>query len=268
MWALQRALVAKKWGWFWEGARVVLPLWEGGGDVFDKANGLQGANNNLSWRGGSPEYNAINGEQFTFANSPIFDEAAPQLTLAALVTVNFTQTDFVTRSIIDNTVDNADGYRLFFSAGVDDFRFRLPFNTQNLDTVGASFVAGDVLHIVGTYDGPNLLMTIYYKNLTTGQILLNTLATGTNNVQPTGDPLLIGESSSGDGPWDGLIHMVYIGYRTWSESQVLAHRRDPFGPFRMADEVGVVVGLPVAVGGPHGPLGHPLWGPFAGPVAA
>lgn len=24
----------------------------------------------------------------------------------------------------------------------------------------------------------------------------------------------------------------------------------------------------VAVGGPHGPLGHPLWGPLAGPVAA
>lgn len=63
----------------------------------------------------------------------------------------------------------------------------------------------------------------------------------------------------------GIIYAAFMpaGFSS-AEAQKLY--RDPSGPFRMWDEAGVVYA--VGGGNPKGPFGHPLWGPFAGPLAA
>ncbi len=238
--AFDRRLVAPEWAWYWDAARVALPLWETAGDAFDVKHGLRGVNTGLTHEatkfGVSPVFPGTNDSQLTFANSPIFDLTGDQFTIAILFTPNFAQSDAVTGSLVDNTVGNDNGYRLFFTGSFDDFRFRLPAGGDNQDTTGIEFAAGDLLHIVATFNGTDNLQQLYYKNLSTGHTQIKTRNPASTVVVATGDPLLIGEASSGAAPLDGTIHTVYIGDKFWSAAQVHQHRYDPFGPFRMVEE--------------------------------
>lgn len=54
--------------------------------------------------------------------------------------------------------------------------------------------------------------------------------------------------STPSSPFSGEIEITGVSGRGWTPEEVAIWSRDPFGPIRMADEVGVVIGLPAAGG--------------------
>ncbi len=67
--------------------------------------------------------------------------------------------------------------------------------------------------------------------------------------------------------FDGVIYCIYIWKRELNVHEIRRISEDPFGLIRMAPRR-IVKAAAVGGANPHNPLGHPLYGPFAGPIAA
>lgn len=90
---------------------------------------------------------------------------------------------------------------------------------------------------------------------------------GTPNVGGVNEGVSLG--SQGSGAFNS--NHTFAAFYAWNRIKIVAQlqqlARDPHGPFRMVDEIGVVIALPVVGGArPQGPFGHPFHGPFAGPI--
>ncbi len=162
------------------------------------------------------------------------------------------------RSLAEQGLDTTTGFMLEVSPG------SVPtFWTGFSNITGGSSPVGMRTTIAGVWDGAALLSTIYqdgvFKN--SGADTLTAAVT---------DDLLIGKAVWAAGSevhhFNGIIYDVKIYNRALSAGEILRLYRDPYILFRQdpawMGQAAVVVGA-----NPKGPLTHPLYGPFAGPIA-
>jgi len=136
------------------------------------------------------------------------------------------------------------------------------FKSGNAETLltdtSNSLTAGTISLIVGTYQFVADLSSILRLFVDGVQVATRSDAYGPPQTTPTnpeiGRRAFAGNLHSFDG------NMLFAGYapRLFSPAQILAWSRDPFGPFRMVDEVGVVFGFSAAASFPPWgiPIGH------------
>lgn len=113
---------------------------------------------------------------------------------------------------------------------------------------------------VFSWDGNNFAGVV--KNLETNEIDIHT---GTNTAVP--NAIVDAERIRVGKTLNGSLLLAYRARRWTPLPALLQWVDDPWGPMRVVeDEFGFVVAA--AGANPHGPLGHPLHGALAGPIAA
>ena len=152
-------------------------------------------------------------------------------------------------------IDGGNGYSLQLHRG--DVRHWV----NGVFTTGSISVRGDIWHQVAIT-----------RNGTTGRIFVDGSQDGSDFVTDagnvdTGQNTLIGDWGGGAAfRVSGLIRDVLIYRRELLSFEIQQLKRDPYILFRQdpawMGQVAVVVGA-----NPKGPLTHPLYGPFAGPIA-
>ena len=126
-------------------------------------------------------------------------------------------------------------------------------------------VATDIWYTLAfTYDGA--FMTVYKDGVLGGTPAAQT---GTLDVVGglAGDAFQVGDDVSASGnPMDGNINRVSIYERALCVGEIAELNDNPDLPIQQEPLVWLGQ-APVGGTTPKGPLGHPLYGPFAGPIA-
>ncbi len=110
-------------------------------------------------------------------------------------------------------------------------------------TGGSSTIEnGDWERLCLTYDGANL--QLWRNGVPTGSPAAASGSVASNNSKSS----WFKQTASTDdgGAWD--VAIATVQNRFWGAARIWQWSHDPFGPIRMADEVGVVIGLPVVSG--------------------
>ncbi len=276
-WELDPSLVAPEWQYLWSIARSGLAVWEGGGSsIYDyaqreaatysavsggifwqigkfgwRANGLIASQRFVSIPNVGRIANDTEATIFITVNLGVWTANHPVLTINDSGTNNNIfriQTTGTTGQLQILNKDTADNYRFTVDVTTEGAALNMPFVLAFRVGPSGNQVYVNGIPLTGTYStgsagSPEWLSVL--SNLDKWELLIQRL---TSTV--AADHRIISYFHVFRGLPDALIEKV---------------SRDPFGLFRMADEVGVVIAG--AAANPHGPLGHPLWGPLAGPVA-
>jgi len=154
------------------------------------------------------------------------------------------------------------------SGGAYQGRCRL--STGGSTTTHLTFAAmniGVLTHFVARYDGAEV--QIWIDGVSVSMETDPPVQTGTVDAT-AGMPIKIGNAaySSATNEWDDKIYKAAIYSRALTDWEIVTLARDPVRPFQRGPGL-VLEGPAAAVGAnPKGPLGHPFFGPFAGPIAA
>jgi len=181
-----------------------------------------------------------------------FDSATQDFSMFAVVQSNVGVPDDV---IIDKRDANDDGWVLRTVSGA------VWLSVNGIDVKGTIDIGDGNCHFVGAVADRS----------GNGQVYIDGVADGapvdvSGQAMSTSVDIRIGRSTIGANEWNGLMEIVYIYNRILSASEVHQLHRDLYILFRQ-DPVWMGQ-APVVVGAnPKGPLTHPLYGPFAGPIA-
>lgn len=264
--------VAPGWDWFWDGIAGVFLMQEGvGATFFDTSFNRYSASFS-----GSPVWSTgPGGREIDFSPTDAFAKTAVGSTLA---------TRFQSKTRIGLTLyARASSYAGQANAGLtikqesdvsgSDSIVFYPYD--NRDGNGARvFMNSTQLVNENTgalADNKNHLFTFSMFKLGDNRIFVEGVEVVTSGFNRTISANTDVVNIAG---WDGAASQSYHGQTSYAvvhtippilaQHAQLAH--DPFGPFRMKEDVGWLAVAAVGGANPHGPLGHPLHGPFGGPL--
>ncbi len=242
-----RALVVPGWEWFWEGEEGTWPFWDGGGltvtDVGKHGRHATLVGSGMSW-GTSARGRVV--ESDGSADSYINLGAADQFPMGATTGQPFTLAGLFTHPLaaVGTNCGWFDGTRAFQmqASGPD---WRILYGISPFDTIGPGDDSEE-LHIAKAFvftfttAGAGKLY-VGSPAAAAGVFLLGTDAAVTGDFTPVGVNFLVGArgvvSSGADGEMDMKTHLFLMRSVAWSDEQVASWAYDPFGPFRMVDEI-------------------------------
>ncbi len=250
-WVFSPALVTPRWSWFWKGVDVAFPFWEGAGlEIFGSfgksaitthgigASGWHHSSVGGIWR--TIDVSAI--DFFTVQNHKGISGAASR---AIIVYANTTISEIGSNYIVGWGPDTAGN------------AYRFAFNDGNLRTEASSgFVQGSTSvndgewHLfLSVFEGSNITDVVHYVDAavdSTGSSSAVALDTTADDIKlfarPDNDSLSLRDTD--------VAYVAVLNFApTRTQIKQLSH--DPFGPFRMVDEVGdgIITTAPV------GPVG-------------
>jgi len=262
-WNFQPGLTRPEWAWVWKGEFMHSAWWEGGGTprFYSNAGPID------SSLTGDPVWTAAEGGlclDFDAAGVPVDGVTVADADLPSWypgkVSGPYTLLILCIPDVVattNNVAVKGDGTRPFFAWFQTQVRTHFDGTTRQgttattvgkLSLIGSSWDGSDVHHII--YDGR-----------------IDAIFTGIGGpVLTVTGPMRWGRRHNDTTAMNGRILATYdFGYQL-TASQLAQLRSDYFGPWVMDRRLVKAA----AVGGtnPHNPLGHPLYGPLAGPVAA
>jgi hypothetical protein len=256
MWALQPALVAPEWGWFWP-TFYFLPWWS----FYDFGQRALLAKSGTPSLVGSRLGQAMNfdGSGDYFAH-PLRANTANLIKEWSL-TCYFQTTSTATQNILGvfNTGsvtawgvalnENVDGKIRVFMRDEGGSQLSVRLTTAESDLTDGE---PHIITILGKKSLGASAVTMYYDLHKTGAARALTYAQSGDgsNFADFGFDLTFGARNNRgtvEKEVNGQIYYISVHPKLLPFSQVLALHRDPFGPFRMFDEAGVV--FAVAAGG-------------------
>ncbi len=251
-WALTPALVDPKWEWFWRKAVFAAPLWEGGGNVQDqtpnrvslppsvtpatwetssRGRGIRSNANSESFQITTPDYLKIGWPASIFCGITRLGSNSTNAALFGLLYSNNGANPFTSimmghaaSSEVRGEINSGGSFRNMFS---DDPALDCP--TGETHDYAMVFKSGDSSAyrdgILAATDGVGLSDPTY----------------ASTSLVTFGDGVNASRTPNCD------FHYGYILDGECTAGQVKQIADDPHGPFRMLDEVGVVI-VPAAVG--------------------
>lgn len=259
-WGFEAGLVAPEWDWVWEDPALLCPFWAGGGTARDLSpNRFVGTLENGAVWDNQAELGVfcadVAGRRVSFGT-----QAALAITTYTHFAV-FRVRDLSEPSSISTTRWlnlSQDGYNLIILT--DGSIEAAKHNIAAIQQTAAGVVTVNTVHAMATtYDETDGVHRFVVDGVDLG--------TATNAQALTHGEFALGSFRGNDSINSDDIDI--IAYGIWptrkSVSQLRQLTADPFGPFRMRVPMAFFV---PAVGGfvPHNPLGHPLIGPFGGPI--
>ena len=261
-WGFDSGLVATKWGWFWSHIGFCFPFWSSlqitdlaRRSIISDPSGTD--TTRFTFKGGGIHRTSEGGgEAFYTVNSGITQN---QYTLISVATVE--QNDFI-KSFFDD--DSGGGDRKFqFRADTNEDAQFIVFNTA-----GAAFTATGTTRLLH----PAIHVIIARVLGSVGSIWIDGIKE--DEVTITGSPetpnttvRLFERKVAAFTPFFGTQFMIAAIDRAFSDSEIEIVSRDPFGPFRMADEI-PVVGLSVAFTSANLALHHSGGADIGGAIGA
>ena len=291
-WGFDHGLVDPKWNWFWEKSPIAIPVWEGGGDSIFAGQPARtthtiASSEGPTWGLGPHDIALIGDNPASTTQTDVWDtgipvpSGVPGITCIAGVFVGDASTDRYIHILSDGEVFNAGthafsfGFRPNFSTGM-----RMWIYGRNTGTlVGSESKVSDFFTVptsggfyatlCSTMNGARVRHFYFSDAGASGTKTTATSWTITpsgSNVAFLGAPDGMSTTSSGLGR-DGIdkIRFAYCFFEELPDFQIKEIAHDPFGPFRRTERV-KWLSIAAAAGGPKGPFGHPLHGPFAGPI--
>lgn len=250
MWPIEPSLVAPEWGWFWKTPpRRSYIFWEGMGKATDFGQAKNQTfifNQNTGWRNskvglGIDTMTTDVRSRHNYVNTG--DDAELTAPTALMIVAGF----------IFKGVQGGDGrlvskgqieWDLGHSSG-DDLRFRIRLDGDSISVNRGALTVGNYYDAVGVWTGANI--NSYLNGIVTGS---DVAATGTPDSGSAWPEIFLGASSAiNDTSTNGNFNISYL--HIWPSEPIPASivakqfARDPFGPFRMFDDI-PVLGLSVA----------------------
>ena len=262
IWALQPGLVAPKWKSFWKDNRFCVGFMPSGASGFDLSGNLHhlkrigsdvgirstAIGTGYDYTGGIASYmEAPDTPALSITGgltiAAIFVKDAASVKNAGIVS-KYAGTDSFSNQrsyVILTNEQGGDAQQLSFIISPDGtFASAIAVNTAS-----AAITLGKLHKVVARYS-PSTFMKIRIDNTET----TNTTSIPSAIFDSTA-PLWIG-NQFGDievnSQLNGGIVFATVSARIWSDAETEKWFDDSFGPIRMADEVGVVIGLPVVSG--------------------
>ena len=254
-WNVNPGLVAPEWRWFFRGLVVVYPMWEGVGDTFFSTNNDHSA----TFSAGTPVWSHSSGLEIDFSGA----SAAAQSTDSSL-------TQFASATQVGWTIYcRATSYIL--TGGSTAMRgptgatghILYPFDTLSGNGFRVHAAGTNVVNENGAAlaDGKNHLFTYSQFTSTDHRGFVDGVQVDSSSTSASflsdADRLNIGAwRGDGNQSFHGQISYVALHNRPLTLREHAQLARDPFGPFRMDDEVGPVIGLSVAFTSANLALNH------------
>jgi len=259
-WAFDKGHVASEWQDIARDLIYAVPFWEGGGEALEIVNGVQSTREdivNVSWVGTDkgPAVKSAGGasDRINLGPLPLLEGL---LAHSIVIYIERLADGIQDRILGSNSTD----YILTWWS--DDKFYWDVANTSQRATTGAISAGRYVIALIN--DGSaSLNRKIYIDGIFQAEV------TDPDTVPSGGFPYYLFDSSVNIRVFAGTIYSFMAWNRALTLPEIKKLARDPFGPFRMDEDIEWLA-VAAAGGGatPHGPLGHPLWGPLAGPVAA
>lgn len=172
------------------------------------------------------------------------------ITLACVVVLNDLATS---RSYIHSANTTNSGFLLGTTGGSNKLSFILG-NVASYVNIG-TLVTGVPYFFAGSYKIADGAINLLFRRLDTEVVSTGTATGSTSPINGDGVYTLGARGVFVNNGLAGHAAMGFITLRALSMAELILWSHDPFGPFRMRDEVGVVVGLPVVGGLPPGMIG-------------
>ena len=257
-WAITPALVAPEWKWFWDSARCVFPFWDypiesapaKNIQAFGSLPNIATAPTTSSIRlevVSTPFGHAIRGERQSneaWASLPC-NRVIPPTATSATMFLFLRLADATAIQRLMSFGRTASQVAFSLRCGLTDNVVDVNARTSagglvTLDSASATYTAGEILTIVATFRHNDLRLYIR------GELANSETTADLSKTLQDMDPVTykINGSPSGGNTGDCEYLLGGVSLDVWSADQVRQWDRDPFGPIRMMDEVGVVVGLP------------------------
>ena len=237
-WAVTREKVDSKWGWFFDGLKVNLPMWDRAGDtrdltLFGNDSTLDGAvtwttsaaGAGLNFTGASPDGGTI-GVNGIGATGTV-------LTFAVLAT-RFTDTGAQYAMSHFNS-----GNRFYILARDGDYVFRIGAGSELGGTVPWPLNVPSLVYFVEDEGA--------WRAYADGVEIHS--GSGTQGTFGGAGTLQLGNVVNSD-HWTGIIHAAWVWRKAITAAQIRQHSDDWFGPFRMVDGITNVIVPSVAAGNP------------------
>ena len=274
-WGFDKSLVAPEWGSIWGGLRYCLPFWERGN--VPRNIGQDRSLPAPSYVGTTPIWSASDwgmGLEFDGLDAQKMDLNGA---LGFLNGLNGGSLLAVLQKPGSVGADNEIAYRFDNNTGVPITQFLWNINAiamrLRLDLSGGTVIIDDDETLYGS---TTVVHAWNYLNgvgtsLWRDGILVGRDTTTSGTIKLDGGTMVYsvgGFSPVGAATWDGHILAFLIWDRYLSDGEIQTVSRNPFGLIRMAEDAEWLAVAAAGGANPHGPLGHPLWGPLAGPVVA
>lgn len=258
-WALTAAGTRPEWNWFWDSAILAVPIWYA--PVYDVAPTV-GRDYLVSYPG--PQYAAAAGTltntKFKFFNlglafenpgtSP--DAGGFSFGTSPLGFYEFLDHDEFTVEAIFDTYNNAIGFQsLIMDWGATEgaFHFSIASGKVSLYVRNAADAASDNLdgatsltnfvehHVAATFSRG--VFNVYLDGIK--DAAEKTSGTVTDIFSDATLNKTIGCKSDNNNPIRGRMHFAALHKRAFTPAEIFLRAQDPFGPFRMDEDVGTVL---------------------------
>lgn len=238
-WAVSPGLIDPNWRWAWRGLIRAWLFWEGGGAPADWSPYRAGrvAQSGGSWTAGGLGMGFYFDGTNDYLNAGSFNQHAATNELSVVMLFRATQTDSMVLMRYNAMTAAGGDYQAAYVDTNNPPNIRVKVGSAGY--AWAPYALGDTVHIVSTAQGGGPVKI--YKNG-----FLEDSATASESFASVSEPWLIGVDADATnagslGNWfRGDIYQILIYNRILSAQEVWLLSRDPFGPFRMVDEAGVV----------------------------
>ena len=277
-WNVQKGIVAPKWRWFSDHLEMLVPIWKPGAvliDVIRNREPIIEGSPGGGWNRFGAVVTANTGERLRYLDPGASVPFSKAQRWSAGIILSFNDVTTDQQTIFGKSSNSGGGgIRQFFIRGETDGSVAIRTDdgivaaTLILQTA-TGIISTDVnYHFIVTCDG-NAGITLWILDLDAQDIVAEDTGTFTpDDVDLTHEVQLLAHFTSSNDDIDGAMSIFwYLDGYTAIRENVYQLLRDPFGGIRpVKDVVGFVAAAPGAR--PQGPLGHPLYGPLSGPIAA
>ncbi|KKL75968.1 hypothetical protein LCGC14_2049590 [marine sediment metagenome] len=248
-------------------------LWRGipAGNVVDESfYSHYGTITGATWQGQGLNFNDSL-DVVNFGDVALFDLRLDSLTVEVWFTGNTTSGEVQGLVCKSKFAGADDRWAMAFGSGTIYAQVQLPGINTNSPISETAYIDGGLHQAVGVWDRAGDLV-LHMDGSSAKGTPIDISSAAASDINSTYD-VLIGSynESTGIGPransnFHGEILSVRIWRRALSVGEILELYINPDLP--MQEELPVWLGqAPVTGANPKGPLGHPLYGPFAGPIA-
>ncbi len=211
-----------------------MPFWEGGGVPQDSLHRstVNTFNDNPLWKSG------VNGLGLDFADGGI---NIPRDVLGGL-------SQFTVNILMDHQNQGGFSRWLFSKWTTSDLKvlLRMEFIGLRMEVIlnTSGGEAPSFTTTKGLSEEGATLITLHYDGATV-TVFINgvpdvTTGAATGTVDLASGAYAISEQELGGGPFAGIFYYAIANDYAWSDAQIAKLARDPFGPFRMIDEIPVI----------------------------